>query len=166
MTALGQRIMRVITLPILAVSTVLVGTTANAAGKIGYGSRAGMQVTVVSMSGLSTSNAIIRTQHTREDAIEFCREYVRDVTEQCIKDELSTRLNDVVVANCSTGVFSNFFGDRLQFRGRTPRKTLLEAKYILINLGTNEIADGSSASGYAINLEIFRALCPKTAPLD
>lgn len=47
-----------------------------ASGKIGYGSRAGMTVTVVSMSGLDTANAVIRTKHTQEDAESFCREYV------------------------------------------------------------------------------------------
>ena len=46
----------------------------SAAGKIYYGSRAGMQVTVVSMEGLDSSNAIIKTRHTREDATAFCSE--------------------------------------------------------------------------------------------
>lgn len=57
----------------------LMALPASAAGKINYGSREGMQVSVISMSGLDTSNAVIKTHHTREDAIEFCREYVGEV---------------------------------------------------------------------------------------
>jgi hypothetical protein len=69
-----------------------------------------MQVTVVSMFGLDTSNAIIRTQHAREDAIEFCREYIGEVSEKCIKDELATRLNDTVFA-IAQAVCSLIFGE-------------------------------------------------------
>lgn len=64
------------------VSAIIVMTCAPAlaAGKIFYGSRAGMQVSVVSLSGLDTANAVIRTKHTRKDAIAFCRDYVQKVT--------------------------------------------------------------------------------------
>jgi len=140
--------------------------SASAAGKIGYGSRAGMQVTVLSMSGLDTSNAVIRTQHTREDAIEFCSEYVGEVSEKCIKRELETRLNDSIHANCITGVFTNFWGDKIQFRGKSRTRSETGPRYILVNLGSGEIADGSSASNYIVNMEIFKALCPKKAPID
>jgi hypothetical protein len=51
-------------------------TPAIASGTIYYGSRAGMQVSVISVEGLNTSRAIIRTKHTREDATAFCRDYV------------------------------------------------------------------------------------------
>jgi hypothetical protein len=132
----------------------------------GYGSRVGMQVTVMSMSGLDTSNAIIRTQHTREDAIEFCREYVGEVSEKCIKEELATRLNDAIYANCSSGVFTNFWGDKIQFRGKNKQKGEFGPNYILVNLQSGEIANGSSASNYLVNMEIFHALCPTKAPID
>jgi hypothetical protein len=86
-----------------------------ASGKIYYGSRVGMQVTVVSIEGLDTSHAVIKTQHNRDDAIEFCREYVQEnpVTEKCIKDELAVPLNDSIYADCLQGIFTNFFGDVL-----------------------------------------------------
>jgi hypothetical protein len=158
--------MRFIQFCSFAIAPFIFVSNANSAGKIGYGSRTGMQVTVNSMSGLDTSNAVIRTQHTRDDAIEFCREYVGEVTEQCIKEELATRLNDTIVGNCLTGIFTNFFADRIQFRGKNRKKGELETKYILFNLGTREVADGSSASGYGVNMEIFKALCPRTAPAD
>ena len=139
---------------------------ASAAGKIYYGSRAGMQVTVVSMEGLDSSNAVIRTRHTREDATAFCSEYVGKVTEECIKSELETRMNDQVVADCLRGVFTNFWGDRIQFRGPNRKKGEFGPKYILVNMRSGEIADGSSASNYPTNMGIFQALCPKIAPYE
>jgi hypothetical protein len=39
-----------------------------AAGRIPYGSRAGMEVTVTSVEGIGTSNAAIHVRHTRENA--------------------------------------------------------------------------------------------------
>jgi hypothetical protein len=100
---------------------------ASAAGKIYYGSRAGMQVTIVSMEGLDSSSAVIKTRHTREDATAFCSEYVGKVSEECIKAELETRLNDQVVADCLRGVFTNFWGDKIKFRG--PRTEVYPRQY-------------------------------------
>jgi hypothetical protein len=54
--------------PLLALAVV---NPAIASGTIAYGSRAGMEVTVVSMEGLDTAHAVIRTKHTRENAIAF-----------------------------------------------------------------------------------------------
>ena len=138
---------------------------AEAAGKIYYGSRAGMTVTVVAMSGLDTANSVIRTKHTREDAVGFCREYVGRVTKKCVDDELAIRLNDEIRGNCRTGVFTDFGGTRWRFAGKM-RDPDAMAKYQLINLGTGETADGSSASGYGTAMGVFQALCPMTAPED
>lgn len=140
-------------------------TTVLASGTIYYGSRAGMEVTIVSMSGLDTSHAEIRTKHTRANAVAFCREYVQKVTPDCIKQELATPLNDVIKADCRAGIFTDFSGDQYQFQGRNPAADSI-TKYRLLNLQTNEVADGSSASGYPTNMGIFRALCPRTAPQD
>jgi hypothetical protein len=144
---------------------LLAVSSATAAGKIYYGSRAGMTVTVRSMSGLDTSHAEILTEHTREDAIGFCRDYAQEdpVTENCIQQELSVRLNDMITADCDKGVFTDFYGEKYQFRGKNPRPGS-GAKYLLVNLRTRKIADGSSASGYDVNMDIFRVLCPRTAP--
>lgn len=153
-------------LPAIVLAILLFASSAYAAGKIYYGSRAGMTVTVKSMSDLDTSHAVILTEHTRDDAMAFCRDYERQepVTETCIRQELSVRLNDSIHANCPKGVFTDFYGEKYQFRGKNPRSRESGAAYLLMNLRTHEIADGSSASGYDVNLEIFRALCPKTAP--
>ena len=40
------------------------------------------------------------------------------------------------------------------------------AKYVLMNLDTREITDGTMASGYPTNMAIFKALCPAKAPYD
>lgn len=151
-----------------AYTTVLCGlmaSAAEAAGTIYYGSRAGMEVTIVGMSGLDTTHAKIRTKHTRANAVAFCREYVQKVTPDCIKEELATPLKDVITADCKSGIFSDFNGNKYQFHGRNPAADSM-AKYRVVNMKTGEDADGSSASGYPTNMGIFRALCPGTAPSD
>jgi hypothetical protein len=150
-----------------AVCVVLSGVvSAEAAGQIYYGSRAGMTVTIKSMFGLGSSRAVIMTEHTRDDAAGFCRDYVGEnpVTEKCIKQELSVPLNDVVHADCPAGIFTNFFGEKYQFRGKNPHPGDVGPRYLLMALRNREIADGSSASGYDVNMDIFRALCPRIAP--
>ncbi|WP_246102517.1 hypothetical protein [Methylobacterium terricola] len=132
---------------------------AAASGKIYYGSRAGMTVTVVSMSGLDTAQAVIRTRHTREDAVGFCRDYVGKVTPACISEELAVPLNDRITANCPRGEFTDFQGNRYRFAGRSRSKDSM-AKYVVMSLPSSEVADGSSASGYPTNIRIFKALCP------
>lgn len=139
--------------------------SALAAGKIHYGSRAGMTVTVVSTSGLNTGRATIRTRHTREDAIGFCRDYVGKVTRKCIRRELATPLKNEIRGNCAAGTFTNFFGEQHQYLSETKERQV-QAKYAVKKIATGEIADGSSASGYSTNLAIFRALCPQKAPAD
>lgn len=150
----------------LVLATAIQTSPASAAGKIYYGSRAGMQVSVVSMSGLDTARAVIRTKHTREDATAFCREYVGKVTAACVKQTLEeTQLNDEITADCSRGTFVNFRGYRYRFEGRNrdPEST---AKYRIVSVASGEVADGSSASGYDVALDIFKALCPNRAPQD
>lgn len=124
-----------------------------------------MQVSVISISDLDTAHAVIRTRHTREDAIAFCRDYVLKVTPDCIRRELETPLNDQIVANCKTGEFSDFYGGHYKFAGAARSATTM-AKYSIIDMSSGQEADGSSASGYPVNLSIFKALCPRTAPMD
>jgi hypothetical protein len=153
-------------LSLSATLILLSASYAVAAGKIYYGSRTGMTVTIRSMTGLDTAQAVIQTEHTRDDAIGFCKEYVQEdpVTEKCINDELSIQLSDVIQADCTRRIFSNFYGDKFQFQGRNSRPGEFGPRYLLMELRTRKIADGSSASGYDVNMDIFRALCPRTAP--
>lgn len=144
---------------------VLLPSPALASGTLYYGSRAGMVVTVLSVSGLDTADAVIKTKHTRANAIEFCNEYVLKVTPQCVREELAKPLNDEIHANCQTGLFTDFFGNRLQFKGEN--KTANAAtKYLIFDSASNQIEDGSEASGYPTNIAIFKALCPNEAPLS
>lgn len=133
---------------------------------IGYGSRAGMEVTVVSMEGRDTERAVIKTKHTRDNAIAFCREYVQNVTEQCIRRELAGSLREAITANCQTGEFTDFHGSRYRFLGPNPQGGVLGPKYRIMSVATRQIADGSSASGYLTNMALYRALCPASAPID
>ena len=135
-------------------------------GKVYYGSRAGMQVSVVSVAGLDTAHAVIRTVHARADAIAFCREYIGKVTEQCIKEELAIPLNDEITANCPAGTFTDFRGTNYQFLGPNKSPGDFGPKYLLKDLDRGQIADGSTASGYPTNMSIFKALCPTMAPVD
>lgn len=152
---------------LLILALLVQAAPVHASGTIGYGSRAGMEVSVVSISGLDTARAVIRTRHTRQNAITFCRDYVQKVTEECIQEELGKPLNDVITANCLTGNFTDFYGYSYRFLGRQRKPgDFAVAKYVIMDLGTREIADGSSASGYSTNMALFKALCPAHAPHD
>jgi uncharacterized protein len=139
-------------------------------GKVSYGSRAGMHVSVVTKSGIDTTAAVIRTFHTRADAVDFCREYVLKVTEDCIQKEMAgvKALRRVIVANCMAGIFTDFHGSRFRIarRSASNRASLLTTEFRIENMTTHEVADGSSASGYWTNLEIFTSLCPRFVKSD
>ena len=93
-----------LTIAFMAVSA----RTALASGKIYYGSRIGMTVSVISVDSLNTQNAVIRTQHTRDDAVSFCRDYVQNVTDECVQRELQVPMNDYIAANSLSGVSRTF----------------------------------------------------------
>ena len=151
----------------LTILAIMLPVAALASGKVFYGSRAGMTVTVVSMSGLDTERAVIRTKHTRDDAVGFCRDYVQKITKRCVDDEMAIPLNDEVTGNCKTGDFVDFGGHRYRFEGKPRKKDdNMTALYVIRDLSSGEIADGSSASGYPTNSSIYKALCPATAPFD
>jgi hypothetical protein len=131
---------------------------------IQYGTRMGMVADIISKKGLDTDNAIITTKHTRENAIAFCRDYAFSAREQCIEEELATELSSEISANCETGTFNNLYGDVREFRGLNDSNDPVAPKYIIADPQSGEIADGSFASGYHVNLDIFRALCPSRFP--
>ena len=134
-----------VALPTIA-SVAISARTALASGKIYFGSRVGMTVSVISVQGLNTSNAVIHTKHTRDDAIAFCRDYEQNLTNDCVNRELETPMNDYIAANCSTGVFIDVFGNRYHFEGQRRRPTSDLSKYAIRDLSTGEIEDGTSAA--------------------
>ena len=133
-----------------------------AAGKIYYGSRAGMQVTVVGVSGIGTRTAVVRVRHTPEDAKAFCVEYSNDASRACVERTLrETRLNDEITGDCVSGRFTTLYGENLRFVGEARNAADGDPKYVLLR--RRERLDGSSASGYGYDLEQFAALCPSRA---
>lgn len=148
---------------LIAAMAAMTGTAA--AETMYYGSRAGMVVTVIKKFNLNSTHAKIAAKHTRENAIEFCREYVQKVDEKCIKDTMAEGkdLMPEISANCRTGKFVTFYGQGYQFRGPNPNydPTGVSTEYLLYQIGQQEPLDGSVASGYPVALEQFKALCPK-----
>ena len=135
---------------------------AHAAGSIAYGSRVGMEVTVVGVSGIGTSHAVIRVKHTRENAKTFCTEYEQDQSEECVDRVLrETRLNDQLEGNCESGWFISLYGERLRFIGEAKHRGEVDPKYIILR--DRRPLDGTSASGYGYDLSQFEALCPARA---
>jgi hypothetical protein len=126
------------------------------------GSRAGMEVTVVKKSNIGSTHAKIVTRHTRENATAFCREYVQRVTPKCIADELKVELDLEIAANCKTGKFTTLNGQGYQFKGPNEYydPTEMNTEYVLVEVGTSEPLNGSSASGYDVALDQFKAMCP------
>src|SRR5271155_5538419 len=117
-------------------------------GKIYYGSRAGMEVTVTGVSGIGTAQAVINVEHTPEDAKEFCVQYSQDNSQACVDQTLrKTRLNDVLEGNCVTGWFTSLYGERLRFIGENKHRQEGDPKYVI--LSNAQPLDGSGASGYS-----------------
>ena len=147
----------------MTIGIMLVTGAAAQAETLYYGSRAGMVVTVVKKSNIGTTHAKIVTRHTKENATAFCREYVRKVTPKCIADELKVKLLPEISANCRTGRFTTLYGQGYRFLGPNPDydPTGAGTEYLLVEVGSREPLDGSTASGYDVALGQFAALCPK-----
>lgn len=144
---------------LVALSTILCAKGALAAGQIPYGSRVGMNVTITSLSGIGTSNAVVRIKHTRENAREFCVEYSQDRSAKFIADTLrETRLSDEIHGNCKTGAFTTLYGGEYHFRGKAKKRAEFDPVYVIV--GSEGKLDGSGASGSSEALLQFQALCP------
>lgn len=130
---------------------------------LSYGSRAGMEVTVVSKEGLGTPLAKIVTKHTKANATAFCREYVGKVTPKCVAEEMKSQLIPIIEANCQTGKFTTIAGGRYHFAGVNNRYDPTEGtspKFIIYQVGEKEPLEAFSATGYDVALDQFKALCP------
>ncbi|NTI49034.1 hypothetical protein G6L94_11975 [Agrobacterium rhizogenes] len=146
-----------------AYKSVILGDTSGGASqdKVYYGSRAGMQVTVVARAGLNSRHASISVEHRREDAVAYCRDYVQKVTDQCISDELAITLGNKFTGDCKTGRFTTITGQTYVFLGRNRSGSAsMGNEFVIINADTNQPLDGSMASGYPVALPQFQALCP------
>jgi hypothetical protein len=156
-------------LPILALAGLSpAGAQTSGQATLDYGSRAGMEVSILGMDGRDTAHAVIRIKHTRDNAIAFCRDFVRNVTEECIHDTLAEEtFKGALTGNCDSGAFTDFYGTHYRFLGRNPKADYFaDDKYLIKDLDADEMADGSERSRYLINLDVYRALCPSHAPID
>lgn len=127
-----------------------------------YGTRAGMIVDIVGISGADTAHAVLRYRHTRMNAISFCREYAMKVTDKCINDEMKSIGSGEISANCNTGEFTSLSGNRLIFQGFAPSGS--NTTYLVRAADTGEIIDGSMATGYPTFLGQFKVMCPARVP--
>jgi hypothetical protein len=150
----------------IGVSANVFGGQALAAGKLYYGSRAGMQVSVVGVENLGTERAVIHIEHRPEDARKFCIEYANDRSKKCVEKTIEeTLLNNKLTGNCKTGAFTSLWGDMVTFAGeRRGKGGSMSTKYRIMKDGSE--LDGSSASGYGVYLGQFKALCPNIGIVD
>ncbi len=125
-----------------------------------YGSRAGMHVTTVSKSGIGTSKAVIMIEHTPKDAKIYCVKYAQDYSMACVKRTMAdVKVSDRVAANCTERTWTDVYGQAYAFEGKSKSSDLM-ADYMVRNLASGDILDGSSASRYSTALSIFQELCP------
>jgi uncharacterized protein len=128
-----------------------------------YGSRAGMEVTVRSRSGLGTKHAVIVAEHTLANAENFCREYGMTTDPGCVDGELKQKLQMTITADCKSGTFNTFYGAQYVFQGRRkPSDTAANTDYVLRETDGDfhDELDGTTASGYDVAIDQFKALCP------
>jgi hypothetical protein len=129
--------------------------------RIYYGSRAGMHLTTVAKQGIGSANATIMVKHTPQDAKAYCVEYEQDNSMACVKRTLAgVKVADRVAGNCIRKTSTDMYGESFVFLGRPNRPQEIMAKYAIRDLRTGNVLDGSSASGYDVELTIFNQLCP------
>jgi hypothetical protein len=132
--------------------------------QIYYGSRAGMHLTTISKEGIGTAHAIIRVKHTPKDAKAVCVEYSQDYSMACVKRTMAeVKVKDRVTANCVKRTWTDMYGSQYRFLGPAKKSDEIMADYSIKDLKTGETLDGSSASGYGVELTIFQQLCPGIA---
>lgn len=146
-----------------AVALCLIGGTSHAQedDRIYYGSRVGMHLTTISKKGIGTENAVIFVKHTPKDAKAFCVEYDKDHSMACVKRTMaSVKVRDRVSGNCVQRTWADLRGERFAFLGPTNQSEDVMADYLIKDLQSGEILDGSTASGYGVQITIFSQLCP------
>ncbi|RUU82742.1 hypothetical protein [Mesorhizobium sp. M7A.F.Ca.MR.362.00.0.0] len=129
-----------------------------------YGSRAGMQLTTVSTEGIGTANAKIHVRHTPKDAKAFCVQYNSDYSMACVKQTMAlVKIDDYVTGNCVKRTWLDLSNEKFAFLGRAKKSDEMIADYAIKRVKTGEILDGTTASGYWVELGIFQHLCPGIA---
>ena len=143
--------------------TILSSGACQAAGQIPYGTREGMAVTIRNMDGINGDRAVIKVEHTRENAREYCTGYLSDQSEACVDKALKeVRIADTQKGNCHTGKFVNLRGENIAFAGANldHKANPASPQYKLFKQGNQSPLSETTASGYFPNLEQFKTLCP------
>lgn len=126
-----------------------------------YGSRAGMNVTMTSASGIGTAKARIGIVHTRQNAKAFCLDYSHDISPQCVNETLSeNEFPKAITANCRTGTFTAANGMAYQFRGRNKKPSLDVPGYRISELKSKKLLPDIGASSYGVAFSSLEKLCP------
>lgn len=154
-----QALAALFVMPMLAVGSSYAKSDED--NKVYYGSRAGMTLTIVSREGLGTSNAVIRVEHTPKDAKSFCALYLQDNSMACVKRTmLEVKVGDRITADCKQQRWTDVYGQSYQLLGKNKKTDPTEPDYKVKDLQSNTILDGSSASGYDLEISLLTALCP------
>jgi hypothetical protein len=125
-----------------------------------YGTKAGMEVSIVATSGLDGPNAIVEIEHRRENAQNYCVAYLADYSHQCTDQTMrELHLAPVLMGDCLGKTWTDVYGAAYQLLGRNPAHDP-GMEYLIRQLGTGETLDGSNASGYYLALSALQALCP------
>jgi len=126
-----------------------------------YGSRAGMNVTITSASGIGTAKARIGIVHTRQNAKAFCLDYSHDISPQCVSETLAeNKFPKAITANCRTGTFTAANGMAYQFRGRNKKPSFDVPEYRISELKSKKLLPDIGASSYGVAVSSLEKLCP------
>jgi hypothetical protein len=161
----GRDMFRTPAIPLAALLAAAVAHQVGAAEdhSIYYGSRAGMHLTTVSKSGIGTAKAVIVVKHTPKDAKAYCVGYEQDNSMACVRRAMAdVKVGDRVTGNCRKATWTDMYGRSYAFEGAMKSANNF-AEYAVRDLKSGEILDGSSASGYGLELTIFQQLCPGVA---
>lgn len=135
-----------------------------------FGSRQGMELTVVSVRGLGTAHAAIDARQTERNAAEYCTGYVGEqtATAGCIAERMKEVGPAVMAlrADCRSGDFE-VYGERRIFLGRNGHpeagRSAEQPEYLIKDSATGEVLGDYMATGYFRDVAVFRALCPGAA---
>ena len=104
-------------------------------------------------------------RHTPGDAKSFCVNYARDSSPECVKRVLeSVQVRDRVTGDCVARTWTDMYGKKYAFLGRATDADQLFVPYRIRRLEDGELLGSAQASGYHVEIEIFRKLCPGLAP--
>ncbi|UIJ85252.1 hypothetical protein LZK77_16170 [Rhizobium leguminosarum] len=127
--------------------------------KLYYGSKAGMQASVISEKGIGTVKAVLILKHTLVDAKAYCVGYELDYSAACVKRAMAeVHIKEQVSANCKRQTWVDMWGKPFALEGENQSGEMPE--YLVRDMTSGRMLDYGMASGYEVELAIFKRLCP------